>query len=40
MIQQGEMTIIDAITYRCLKIDNEGYAHLKEYSYMNRADLN
>tara|TARA_R100000734_G_C3304505_1_gene95010 strand:- start:276 stop:719 length:444 start_codon:yes stop_codon:yes gene_type:complete len=29
MIQQGEMTIIDAITYRCLKIDEEGYAHLK-----------
>ena len=29
MIQQGEMTIIDAITYRCLKIDSEGYAHLK-----------
>ena len=29
MIQQGEMTIIDAITYRCLKIDEDGYAHLK-----------
>ena len=29
MIQQGEMTIIDSITYRCLKIDEQGYAHLK-----------
>jgi histone H3/H4 len=28
MIQQGEMTIIDAITYRCLKVE-DGYAHLK-----------
>tara|TARA_R100000734_G_scaffold16102_1_gene12149 strand:+ start:718 stop:1164 length:447 start_codon:yes stop_codon:yes gene_type:complete len=29
MIQQGQMTIIDSITYRCLKIDEQGYAHLK-----------
>lgn len=29
MIQQGEMTIIDTVTYRCLKVDEEGYAHLK-----------
>ena len=29
MIQQGEMTIIDTTTYRCLKIDTDGYAHLK-----------
>ena len=29
MIQQGEMTIIDAITYRCIQVDSEGYAHLK-----------
>ena len=29
MIQAGEMTIIDTITYRCIKIDDEGYAHLK-----------
>lgn len=29
MIQQGDMTIIDTITYRCIRIDNEGYAHLK-----------
>ena len=28
MIQQGEMTIIDTITYRCIKVE-EGYAHLK-----------
>jgi len=28
MIKQGEMTIIDAITYRCLKVE-EGHAHLK-----------
>ena len=29
MIEQGQMTIIDTTTYRCIKIDNEGYAHLK-----------
>ena len=29
MIQQGEMTIIETTTYRCLKIDSDGYAHLK-----------
>jgi|TARA_R100000951_G_scaffold10728_1_gene9074 histone H3/H4 len=29
MIQQGEMTIIDTTTYRCIKIDSEGNAHLK-----------
>lgn len=29
MIEQGQMTIIDSVTYRCLKIDDEGYAHLK-----------
>ena len=29
MIQQGEMTIIDTVTYRCIQIDSEGYAHLK-----------
>ena len=29
MIQQGEMTIIDSITYRCIKVDKEGNAHLK-----------
>ena len=29
MIQQGDMTIIDTTTYRCLKIDTDGYAHLK-----------
>tara|TARA_R100001510_G_C7653556_1_gene211822 strand:- start:183 stop:632 length:450 start_codon:yes stop_codon:yes gene_type:complete len=29
MIQAGEMTIIDTTTYRCIKIDEEGYAHLK-----------
>ena len=29
MIQQGEMTIIDTTTYRCIKIDKEGNAHLK-----------
>ena len=29
MIQQGEMTMIGSVTYRCLKIDSEGYAHLK-----------
>ena len=25
MIEQGQMTIIDTTTYRCIKIDNEGY---------------
>jgi len=29
MIEQGEMTIIESITYRCIKIDTDGYAHLK-----------
>lgn len=29
MIEQGEMTIIDTVTYRCIKVDKEGYAHLK-----------
>ena len=29
MIEQGEMTIIGTLTYRCIKIDTEGYAHLK-----------
>jgi len=29
MIQQGEMTMIGSLTYRCLKVDSEGYAHLK-----------
>tara|TARA_R100000482_G_scaffold109773_1_gene52044 strand:- start:65 stop:508 length:444 start_codon:yes stop_codon:yes gene_type:complete len=29
LIQQGEMTIIDTVTYRCIQIDSEGYAHLK-----------
>jgi len=29
MIEQGQMTIIDTVTYRCIRIDNEGYAHLK-----------
>lgn len=29
MIQRGEMTIIGTTTYRCLKIDEDGYAHLK-----------
>tara|TARA_R110001592_G_scaffold13564_11_gene61952 strand:- start:821 stop:1264 length:444 start_codon:yes stop_codon:yes gene_type:complete len=29
MIQQGDMTIIETTTYRCLKIDSDGYAHLK-----------
>jgi len=29
MINQGEMTIIDTVTYRCIKIDEDGYAHLK-----------
>ena len=29
MIQQGEMTIIGTTTYRCIKIDKEGNAHLK-----------
>lgn len=30
MIEQGEMTIIEAITYRCIRVDKEGYAHLKD----------
>ena len=30
MIQQGQMTIIDSITYRCLKID-EHLCSFKEY---------
>tara|TARA_R100000734_G_C3311064_1_gene101884 strand:+ start:1286 stop:1729 length:444 start_codon:yes stop_codon:yes gene_type:complete len=29
MIEQGQMTIIDTTTYRCIKIDSDGYAHLK-----------
>tara|TARA_R110002167_G_scaffold233600_1_gene438810 strand:+ start:3904 stop:4347 length:444 start_codon:yes stop_codon:yes gene_type:complete len=29
MIEQGEMTIIDTVTYRCIKVDADGYAHLK-----------
>lgn len=29
MIKAGEMTIIGTTTYRCLKIDESGYAHLK-----------
>ena len=29
MIQQGDMTIIETTTYRCIRIDSEGYAHLK-----------
>jgi len=29
MIEQGQMTIIDTITYRCIRVDSEGYAHLK-----------
>lgn len=29
MIQQGDMTIIETTTYRCIKVDKEGYAHLK-----------
>lgn len=29
MIEQGEMTIIGTLTYRCIKVDTEGYAHLK-----------
>lgn len=29
MIQQGDMTIIETVTYRCLRIDGDGYAHLK-----------
>ena len=30
MIEQGDMTIIEAITYRCIKIDTDGYAHIKD----------
>jgi hypothetical protein len=29
MIKDGEMTIINAITYRCIKLE-DGYAHLKD----------
>lgn len=29
MIEQGQMTIIETVTYRCIKVDKEGYAHLK-----------
>lgn len=29
MIREGDMTIIDTTTYRCIKVDKDGYAHLK-----------
>ena len=29
MIKKGEMTIIDGQAFRCIKVDSDGYAHLK-----------